>query len=69
MKFLTVEQLIKIKSRAGVQLTDPELAIRWYNRLEPSEKESIVAEYLPSYRPDELSNEDKYWLWRAQQKL
>jgi hypothetical protein len=65
----TVEELIKIKSNAGVQLTDPELAIRWYNRLEPSEKESIVSEYLPSYRPDELSNEDKYWLWRAQQKL
>jgi hypothetical protein len=65
----TIEELIKIKRDAGIQLTDPELAIRWYNRLEASKKESIVAEYLPSFKPYDLSNEDKYWLWRAQQKL
>ena len=65
----SVKELIEIKTNAGAQLTDRELAIRWYSRLSNEEKVALLDEYLPSFKPDVLTDENKYWLFLAQQKL
>jgi hypothetical protein len=65
----SVKELIEIKTNAGVQLTDRELAIRWYSRLSNEEKVALLEEYLPSFKSDLLTDENKYWLFLAQQKL
>jgi hypothetical protein len=65
----SVKELIEIKTNAGIQLTDRELAIRWYSRLSNEEKVALLEEYLPSFKSDLLTDENKYWLFLAQQKL
>lgn len=65
----STQELMEIKSQAGIQLTDKELAIRWYGRLSDFEKLTLLDKYIPSFSPDELSDENKYWLWLKQQKL
>lgn len=65
----STQELMEIKSQAGIQLTDRELAIRWYHRLSGVEKLTLLDKYIPSFSPDELSDENKYWLWLKQQKL
>jgi hypothetical protein len=65
----STKELIDIKVNAGVQLTDRELAIRWYSRLTNEEKVALLEEHLPSFTPDVLTDENKYWLFLAQQKL
>jgi hypothetical protein len=65
----STKELIDIKVNAGVQLTDRELAIRWYPRLTNEEKVALLEEYLPSFTPNVLTDANKYWLFLAQQKL
>ncbi|MCF8339710.1 MAG: hypothetical protein K9I82_01915 [Chitinophagaceae bacterium] len=65
----STQELIEIKSQAGIQLTDRELAVRWYGRLSDVEQLTLLDKYIPSFLPDELSDENKYWLWLKQQKL
>jgi hypothetical protein len=65
----SVKELIDVKANAGVQLTDRELAIRWYSRITEDTKLALLGEYLPSFTPSELTDENKYWLFLAQQKL
>jgi hypothetical protein len=65
----SVKELIDIKVNAGVQLTDRELAVRWYSRLTNEDKLALLEKYLPSFKPDALTDENKYWLFLAQQKL
>jgi hypothetical protein len=65
----SVKELIEIKTNAGVQLTDRELAIRWYSRVTSEENLALLEEYFPSFTPDVLTDENKYWLFLAQQKL
>jgi len=64
-----MENLIKIKSEIGVQLTDRELSVRWWGRLSVEEKQSILNEYLPSYNIGMMDYESVYWVWLKQQKL
>ena len=65
----SAKELIDIKVNAGVQLTDRELAIRWYSRVNSEENLALLEEYFPSFTPDVLTDENKYWLFLAQQKL
>ena len=65
----SAKELIDIKVNACVQLTDRELAIRWYSRLTNEENLALLEEYFPSFTPDVLTDENKYWLFLAQQKL
>ena len=72
-KFL-VENKLTTNSKAtneekGVQLSDPELAVRWWSRREPSEKQELLDKYLPQHKSDRMSSQDIYWLWLKQQKL
>jgi hypothetical protein len=61
-----MEALIKIKSENGIQLTDRELAVRWWGRLSTEEKESVLNTYLPNYSND-VNYETMYWIWLKQQ--
>jgi hypothetical protein len=65
----SAKELIDIKVNAGVQLTDRELAIRWYSRLTNEENLALLEEYFTSLTPDVLTDDNKYWLVLAQQKL
>jgi antitoxin component of MazEF toxin-antitoxin module len=64
-----MENLIKIKSDAGVQLTDRELSVRWWGRRTVEEKQAILKEYLPSHNIENIDYESMYWVWLKQQKL
>jgi hypothetical protein len=64
-----MENLIMIKSEIGAQLTDSELAVRWWGRLSVEEKRAILKEHLPSYDIGNMNNEYVYWVWLKQQKL
>jgi hypothetical protein len=55
--------------RTGVELSDPELATRWWSRLEKEEKQSLLNQYLPSRTVEKMDNDAIYWLWLKQQKL
>jgi hypothetical protein len=64
-----MENLINIKSDAGVQLTDRELSVRWWNRLSYEEKQNILNTYLPSQKVSDMNYETMYWVWLKKQKL
>jgi hypothetical protein len=64
-----MENLIKIKSDIGVQLTDFELSVRWWGRLSVKEKRAILNEHLPSYDIDIMDYESIYWVWLKQQNF
>lgn len=72
-KFLVENKLTTnskmLNEENGVQLSDPELAVRWWSRREPSEKQELLNKYLPQHSSDEMSSQDIYWLWLKQQKL
>jgi hypothetical protein len=62
-----VEEMINLKSETGAHLTDPELSVRWWNRLLVEEKQSLLNTYLPSQEVDNMSYETIYWVWKRQQ--
>ncbi len=64
-----MQELAGIKAEGGVQLSDPELAVRWWSRKESSEKQELLNKYLPKHSSDDMSSQDIYWLWKKQQKL
>jgi len=64
-----MEDLIKIKSNIGVQLTDRELSVRWWSRLSVEEKRDILKEYLPLHDIGIMDYESVYWVWLKKQKL
>ena len=64
---MTTENLIKIKSDAGVQLTDRELAVRWWGRLSTTEQEEVISNSNLTIRP--IDYDTMYWLWLKKQKI
>jgi hypothetical protein len=64
-----MENLIKIKSESGLQLTDRELSVRWWGRLSIEEKQTILKENLPSHDIGIMDYESVYWVWLKRQKL
>lgn len=64
-----MEKLIEMKMKNGIELTDRELAVRWWNRLSAEEKQNILNEYLPKHTIDSMTYENMYWLWLKQQTL
>lgn len=64
-----MEDLIKLKMDTGVQLTDRELAVRWWRRLSTEEKENLLKTFLPTFSVNNVSYETQYWIWLKQQKL
>jgi len=64
-----MEELIKIKSENGIQLTDRELAVRWWGRRSEEEKKVLLETYLASQEVRSVNYEAMYWIWLKQQKL
>lgn len=64
---MITENLIKIKSDAGVQLTDRELAVRWWGRLSTTEQEEVISNSNLTIRP--IDYDTMYWLWLKKQKI
>lgn len=64
---MITENLIKIKSDAGVQLTDRELAVRWWGRLSTTEQEEVLTNSSIVIRP--IDYDTMYWLWLKKQKI
>ena len=62
-----MENLIKIKSDIGVQLTYRELAVRWWGRLTDEEKQSMLSVHLPSFDIKRMDYETMYWVWLKKQ--
>ena len=68
-EFKRMQELAGIKTNEGMQLSDPELAVRWWGRLENKEKQELLNTYLPNFDSEKMNHNDIYWLWKKQQKL
>ena len=67
-----MEQLIKIiklKSENGFELTDRELAVKWWSALSDETKVAVLETYAPGLLNNNVSYENMYWLWLKQQTL
>jgi hypothetical protein len=64
-----IQELAGLNAESGIQLSDPELAVRWWSRKESSEKQDLLNQYLPKHKINNISPQDIYWLWKKQQKL
>jgi len=60
---------METKRESGAQLTNFELALRWWDGLSVKEKEAILKEHLPSYGIGNMNNEYVYWVWLKQQSV
>ena len=52
-----------------MELTDKELAVRWFDRKTISEKEQLIKKTGLSIKIQNLTDSDKEWIWRKQQSL
>jgi hypothetical protein len=68
-EFKRMQELAGIKTNEGLELSDPELAVRWWGRLEDVEKQELLNKYLPNFDSQRMNHNDIYWLWKKQQKL
>lgn len=64
-----MENLITIKVNGGVQLSDRELAVRWWGRKSIEEKMDLLKTFLPKYGIEDIDYETMYWIWLRQQNL
>jgi hypothetical protein len=68
-EFKRMQELAGLKTENGIELSDPELAVRWWGRLRGEEKQELLNKYLPDFKMDKMNHQDIYWLWKKQQKL
>jgi hypothetical protein len=64
-----MEKLIDIKTKSGIQLTDPELAVRWWGRLSDEEKQQYLNTYLLRNEISEVDYQTMYYIWSKKQEL
>ena len=68
-EFKRMQKLAGLKTENGVELSDPELAVRWWGRKGEEEKQELLNKYLPGFKIDGMNHQDIFWLWKKQQKL
>lgn len=68
-EFRRMQELAGIKTENGIQLSDPELAVKWWSQMEEQEKQELLDEYLPDFPMEKMNHQNIYWLWLKQQKL
>jgi hypothetical protein len=68
-EFKRMQELAGLKTENGIELSDPELAVRWWGRKNNEEKQELLNKYLPDFKSDDMNHQDIYWLWKKQQKL
>jgi hypothetical protein len=59
--------LSRLKKETRSCLTDMESAVRWWNRLSDSDRNSYVIQYFPELIEYTLSYESIYWIWQRKQ--
>jgi hypothetical protein len=52
-----------------MELTDRELAVRWFDRKSTTEKEQEIKKAGLPIKIENLTDSDKEWIWRKQQSL
>jgi len=52
-----------------MELTNKELAVRWWSRRTTQEQYELLVKYLGRSDFNSLSNDDKYWIWKQNQTL
>jgi hypothetical protein len=68
-EFKRLQKLAGLKTENGIELSDPELAVRWWGRKNEEEKQDLLDKYLPNFKIDKMNHQDILWLWKEQQKL
>jgi hypothetical protein len=68
-EFKRMQELAGLKTENGVELSDPELAVRWWGRRDEKEKQELLNKYLPDFNINNMNHQDIFWLWKKQQKL
>jgi len=68
-EFKRLQELAGLKTENGIELSDPELAVRWWGRKNEEEKQDLLDKYLPKFKPEKMNHQDIFWLWKKQQKL
>lgn len=64
-----LQQLAGLLNEDNIELTDPELAVRWWGRMKDDKKQELLNKYLPKFLIKDMNNKDIYWLWKKQQSL
>ena len=52
-----------------MELTDRELAVRWFDRKSTTEKIKEIKKAGLTLKIEQIYNSDKEWIWRKQQSL
>lgn len=52
-----------------MELNDKQLAVRWWSRRTTQEIQLLISKYLGGNESINLSDDDKYWIWRKNQTL
>jgi hypothetical protein len=68
-EFKNIQEIASLKTENGFELTDPELAVRWWGRKNNEEKQELLTKYLPGFKIDDMNHNSIFWLWKKQQKL
>lgn len=55
--------------KKNMELTDKELAVRWWGRRTTQEQYELLNKYLGRSNFNNLSSDDKYWIWKQNQEL
>ena len=64
-----MQQLAGLLNEDNIELSDPELAVRWWGRMKDDKKQELLNKYLPKFLIKDMNNKDIYWLWKKQQSL
>ena len=64
-----MQQLAGLLNEDNIELSDPELAVRWWGRMKDDKKQELLNKYLPKFLTKDMNNKDIYWLWKKQQSL
>ena len=52
-----------------MELTDRELAVRWFDRKSTNEKIEEIKKAGLTLKVEQVTDRDKEWIWRKQQSL
>jgi hypothetical protein len=57
-EFKRLQKLAGLKTENGIELSDPELAVRWWGRKNEEEKQDLLDKYLPNFKIDKMNHQD-----------
>lgn len=60
---------INLKTNIGTELTDKELAVRWWNRLSDNIQNEYIIKEFPELIMEDLDTDTVHWIWLKKQQL